>query len=116
MGEVESLRAKAEELWKIICSEQQEKDGEFKVMQEKLAEKCAAKAAKKGVDMEKFYPGKHPPKMQITSKYDNRKGERSYTDRKDMYEEGMDVVRPKLLEEMWNTKFNAWMDETNRAT
>ena len=73
-----------------------------------------AKAAKKGViDMHKFYPGKksHPPKMQIFSKYDNRKGTRSYDERKEMYDVGTDVVRPKMLASMWDEKFSAWLTE-----
>jgi len=121
--EKESLECKVKELFEIMMKLQNEKqqlktrlkeqDHEFKDAQERMAERISAKAAKKGVDMEKFYPGaKHPPKMQITSKYDNRKGERTYSDRKDMYNTGIDVVRPKLLEDMWSLKFSAWMDSS----
>jgi len=72
-----------------------------------------ARAAKKGgIDMEKFYPGKkskHPPKKTIFSKFDNRKGTRSYDERKDMYDAGTDVIRPQMLVSVWEEKFHAWL-------
>merc|ERR1719310_956079 len=93
-----------------------EQDGNIKALREKLNEILDARAAKKGqIDMHKFYPGQkktaHPPKMQIFSKYDNRKGTRSYDERKEMYDEGTDVIRPQMLTSMWEEKFNAWMAE-----
>ena len=91
-----------------------DQDAILKTLREKLNELLDAKAAKKGViDMHKFYPGKksHPPKMQIFSKYDNRKGTRSYDERKEMYAVGTDVVRPKMLASMWDEKFSAWLTE-----
>merc|ERR1712243_94875 len=92
-----------------------DQDAILKSLREKLNEVLDAKAAKKGViDMHKFYPGKkssHPPKMQIFSKYDNRKGTRSYDERKGMYDVGTDVVSPKMLASMWGEKFSAWMAE-----
>jgi len=91
-----------------------DQDAILKTLREKLNELLDAKAAKKGViDMHKFYPGKksHPPKMQIFSKYDNRKGTRSYDERKEMYDVGTDVVRPKMLASMWDEKFSAWLTE-----
>ena len=50
-------------------------------------------------------------RMQIFSKYDNRKGTRSYDERKEMYDEGIDVVRPKMLASVWAEKFSAWLSE-----
>lgn len=119
-----SLKSKVKELWGIIRELDDEKqqlsirwknqEDDFKNADLKLEEKIAAKAAKKGVDMEKFYPGKHPPKMQIVSKWvTTKKGERTYGDRKEMYDTGCDIVRPKMLEDMWNTKFSAWMETEN---
>ena len=94
-----------------------EQDGIMKILREKLNEILDARAAKKGqIDMHKFYPGKktsHPPKMQIFSKYDNRKGTRSYDERKEMYNVGTDVVRPQMLISMWDEKFNAWLEEND---
>jgi len=90
----------------------------LKDMREKLSETLDARAAKKGsIDMHKFYPGKksHPPKMTIFSKYDNRKGARTYDDRKEMYDVGTDVVRPQMLVSVWEEKFNAWMNSEPAA-
>ena len=47
-------------------------------------------------------------------KYPNtntRKGTRSYDERKAMYDEGTDVVRPQMLVTVWNEKFAAWLQE-----
>merc|ERR1712106_1016035 len=77
-------------------------------LKEKLSSILEEKASKKGgVDMKKFYPAK----LTIFSKYAKKeKGARSYDDRKDMYDEGTDVVRPKVLVNVWEEKFNAWMN------
>merc|ERR1719510_174436 len=89
---------------------QKEQDKEYAILEEKLDAKIRDKAAKKGVDMERFYPGKHPPKKQIVSKYNKGKeGDRSYDERKEMYDVGCNVVRPKMLESVWEQKFSAWL-------
>jgi len=118
------LKNKAQELFQIIgilineklqlTKRMTEQDKVFNNLQTKLDDIAMAKAVKKGVDMEKFYPGQHhPPKMQILSKYQAsgvKKGERTYDERKTMYDTGITVVRPKMLEDMWNMKFSAWME------
>ena len=123
--ETEDLKKKVSELYDIftnlisdkITLNQRlvEQDSNIKILREKLNEVLDARAAKKsGVDMHKFYPGmktSHPPKMQIFSKYDNRKGTRSYDERKEMYDVGTDVVRPQMLINMWDQKFTAWLSE-----
>merc|ERR1719479_858666 len=93
---------------------------EIKEAQEKLSEIVLAKQAKKGVDMERLALGpggkasKHPPKKQMVSKYAKAgKGDRSYDERKDMYNVGVDLVRPKMLENVWQAKFSAWMEDDN---
>jgi len=123
--ETEDLKKKVAELYDIFTNlindkinlntRLVEQDSTLKSLREKLNEILDARAAKKsGIDMHKFYPGmktSHPPKMQIFSKYDNRKGTRSYDERKEMYDAGTDVVRPKMLINMWDEKFNAWLSE-----
>merc|ERR1719188_2632285 len=122
----DQLKKKVEELYDVFTNlindkinlnkTMVEQDGNIKALREKLNEILDARAAKKGqIDMHKFYPGQkktsHPPKMQIFSKYDNRKGTRSYDERKEMYDEGTDIIRPKMLESMWEEKFAAWLSE-----
>merc|ERR1711953_1046196 len=116
--ETEDLKKKVAELYDIFTNlindkinlnkRYVEQDSIIKTLREKLNEILDARAAKKsGIDMHKFYPGKkssHPPKMQIFSKYDNRKGTRSY-------DESIDVVRPKMLASVWAEKFSAWLSE-----
>merc|ERR1719244_98399 len=86
------------------------------------AEFILVKQARKGVDMERLALGpggkasKHPPKKQVFSKFDNRKGNRSYEERKGMYDEGVDSVRPKMLETVWQAKFSAWMEDESAGS
>jgi len=125
--ETEDLKKKVSELYDIFTNlisdkislntRLVEQDANIKILREKLNEVLDARAAKKsGIDMHKFYPGmksSHPPKMQIFSKYDNRKGTRSYDERKEMYDVGTDVVRPQMLINMWDQKFTAWLSEND---
>merc|ERR1711953_356473 len=125
--ETDDLKKKVTELYDIFTNlindkinlnkRMVEQDANIKVLREKLNEVLDARAAKKsGIDMHKFYPGmksSHPPKMQIFSKYDNRKGTRSYDERKEMYDVGTDGVRPQMLSSRWDEKFNAWLSEND---
>jgi len=121
----EELKKKIAELYDIFANlindkinlnkRMVEQDRTTRDLKEKLAVILDERASKKsGIDMEKFYPGKknHPAKLTIFSKYDNRKGARTYDDRKEMYDVGTDVVRPKMLVNVWEEKFNAWMNST----
>merc|ERR1719336_3682094 len=82
----EQLKKKVEELYDVFTNlindkinlnkRMVEQDGEFKILREKLNEILDARPGQKKTH--------HPPKMQIFS-YDNRKGTRSYDERKAMY-------------------------------
>merc|ERR1712038_2076692 len=121
--DVDDLKKKAKELYDIavkmivdkcmfeeLIKEQRQK---LEDLNEQLDEKMRAKHAKKGVDMHKFYPTKrvHPPKMSIFSKFDKRKGERNYDERKEMYDTGCNGARPKMLENMWEQKITAYLND-----
>lgn len=124
----DQLKERVQEYWKTYSSLKKEKeelgmrfseqDQEIKDAQERLAEIVMEKQAKKGVDMVRLAlgpggkPSKHPPKKQMYSKHINQaKGARNFEDRKDMYDEGVDEIRPKLLASVWQAKFSAWMDD-----
>merc|ERR1719153_569674 len=128
--DTDQLKDRVQEYWRAYTSLRGEKaqlerrfeeqSHEIKEAQEKMAEIVLAKQAKKGVDMERLAlgpggkPSKHPPKKQMVSKYAKAgKGDRSYDERKDMYEAGVDLVRPKMLENVWQAKFSAWMEDDN---
>jgi len=126
------LQERAKEYWKTITSltkekaefskRIQEQDNELKEARDNLAEIVLARQAKKGVDMERLALGpgaktsKHPPKKQMFSKFDQRKGTRTYDERKDMYDEGVSMVRPKMLENIWHVKFEAWMEDDSACS
>merc|ERR1719330_2274873 len=128
--DTDQLKNRLQEYWKAYSSLKSEKaqlakrfeeqSHEIKEAQEKLSEIVLAKQAKKGVDMERLAlgpggkPSKYPPKKQMVSKYAKAgKGDRSYDERKDMYDVGVDLVRPKMLENVWQAKFSAWMEDDN---
>jgi len=126
------LEERAKEYWKTITGiiaekkelskRLQEQDQQIKEVQERLAAFMLAKQSKKGVDMERLALGpggkasKHPPKKQMTSKFENRKGNRTYEERKGMYDAGVAQVRPKMLVNVWQAKFSAWMEDDDACS
>lgn len=128
----DALKERVQEYWRAFSGIKAEKaelqkrfeeqDNEIKAAQERLAEVYLEKQAKKGVDMERLAlgpggkPSKHPPKMQMFSKHVVQKGNRSYEERQNMYDEGVDMVRPKMLESVWQAKFSAWMDDESAGS
>lgn len=54
-------------------------------MKERQKQQLRHKALKKGLDPEAL-TGKHPPKIQVASKYERRVDTRSYDDKKKLFE------------------------------
>merc|ERR1712209_220480 len=91
----DELKAKAEELFKIIIQMETDKydyeqrkltqELDLKELKERQKAQLRAKALKKGLDPEAL-TGKYPPKIRMYSKYERRTDTRSYDDRKKMYE------------------------------
>ena len=50
------------------------------------------------------YTGAHPPKIRMFSKYERRTDTRTYSDRKKLYEGGVEVMRAEMLEAFWKEK------------
>ncbi|MDK0841529.1 hypothetical protein P5E51_15620, partial [Clostridium perfringens] len=88
---VDKLRQKATELWECIIKLETEKydleerqkrqDYDLKELKERQKQQLRHKALKKGLDPEAL-TGKHPPKIQVASKYERRVDTRSYDDKK----------------------------------
>merc|ERR1712235_77767 len=119
----DEIRAKAEELFKIIIQLETDKydyeqrkltqELELKELKERQKAQLRAKALKKGLDPEAL-TGKYPPKIRMYSKYERRTDTRSYDDRKKMYEGGWEVVRAEHLESCWKEKYDEWSKRPSR--
>ena len=109
----DELKMKARQIWDTIVSletdkydyEQRhaEQDYEFKELNERQKIQLRNKAIKKGLDPES-YTGAHPPKIRMFSKYERRTDTRTYSDRKKLYEGGVEVMRAEMLEAFWKEK------------
>merc|ERR1712155_370261 len=97
----DEIKAKAEELFKIIIQLETDKydyeqrkvtqDYELKELKERQKVQLRQKALKKGLDPEAL-TGKHPPKIRMYSKYERRTDTRTYEDRKKLYEGGWEIL------------------------
>merc|ERR1712133_340902 len=89
----DELKAKAEELFKIIIQPETDKydyeqrkltqELDLKELKERQKAQLRAKALKKGLDPEAL-TGKYPPKIRMYSKYERRTDTRSYDDKENV--------------------------------
>merc|ERR1719499_12520 len=113
----DEIKAKAEELFKIIVQLETDKydyeqrkvtqDYELNELKERQKAQLRQKALKKGLDPDAFC-GKYPPPIRMYSKYERRTDTRSYEDRKKLYEGGWEVIRAETLDSSWKEKFDEW--------
>merc|ERR1712098_272992 len=103
----DEIKAKAEELFKIIVQLETDKydyeqrrvtqDYELNELKERQKAQLRQKALKKGLDPDAF-SGKYPPPIRMYSKYERRTDTRTYEDRKKLYEGGWEVIREYISE------------------
>ncbi|XP_072942041.1 troponin T-like isoform X7 [Epargyreus clarus] len=120
---VDKLRQKATELWECIVKLETEKydleerqkrqDYDLKELKERQKQQLRHKALKKGLDPEAL-TGKHPPKIQVASKYERRVDTRSYDDKKKLFEGGYSTIVAEILDKTWKEKMDEWMNRTKR--
>ena len=119
----DEIKAKAEELFKIIIQLETDKydyeqrkvtqDYELNELKERQKAQLRQKALKKGLDPDAFC-GKYPPPIRMYSKYERRTDTRSYEDRKKLYEGGWEVIRAETLDAGWKEKFDEWSKRTKK--
>lgn len=107
---IEQLKEKAKELWEAVVKLETEKydleerqkrqDYDLKELNERQRQINRNKALKKGLDPEALQ-GRHPPKLQVASKYERRIDRRSYNDKKNLYEGGWEAQMMGQLEKLW---------------
>merc|ERR1712241_683301 len=113
----DEIKAKAEELFKIIIQLETDKydyeqrkvtqDYELNELKERQKAQLRQKALKKGLDPDAFC-GKYPPPIRMYSKYERRTDTRTYEDRKKLYEGGWEVIRAETLQALWKEKYSEW--------
>merc|ERR1712113_1263032 len=115
--DIDSLKEKGKELWEQIFKLETEKydleekvkrqDYDLKELKERQRQQNKQKAIKLGLDPEAL-TGKYPPKIRMYSKYERRTDTRTYDDRRQLYEGGLDVLYTELLEKTWKEKMDEW--------
>merc|ERR1712212_594749 len=113
----DELRVKANEIFNIIIQLETDKydyeqrkltqELDLKELKERQKAQLRQKALKKGLDPEALV-GKYPPMIRMYSKYERRTDTRTYSDRKQLYEGGWEVIRAESLDAIWKEKFEEW--------
>ncbi|KAL1430419.1 hypothetical protein MTO96_014873 [Rhipicephalus appendiculatus] len=110
---VEQLREKAKQLWERVVSLESEKydleerqkrqDYDLKELAERQRQINRSRALKKGLDPEALQ-GKHPPKIQVASKYERRTDRRTFTDKRELFSGGLEAMIDAESEKQWEEK------------
>jgi len=120
---LQGLKEKADELFKKVIRMETEKydmeqrrarqDYDLRELQTRMNVKLRAQALKKGLDPGAL-TGKHPPKIQVASKFERRADSRSYDDKKNLFEGGYEREVQDKIESQWQEKYNEFIDR-NRS-
>lgn len=116
---LDELKKKANELWEQIVQaesdrydlEERQKRQEYdlKELSERQRQINRNKALKKGLDPEAL-SGKHPPKLQVASKYERRLDRRDFGDKKHLFEGGWDKLTKEEREKLWAERINSFKE------
>lgn len=116
---VQELRQKAQELWeKLVCLESEKydleerkkrQDYDLKELSERQRQINRNKALKKGLDPDALQ-GKYPPKIQVASKYERRIDRRTFSDKKGLFEGGIEAQNEEYMSKNWEERMNAFKE------
>jgi len=105
-----ALRTKATDMWDLIVKLETEKydleerskrqDYDLKELKERQTQRLKHKALKMGMDQEAL-TGKHPSMVQVASKYDRRHDHRPFSERKALFETGLEEEKKQWLQKQW---------------
>ncbi|XP_037070190.1 troponin T, skeletal muscle-like isoform X1 [Pollicipes pollicipes] len=114
---LETLKKKAEELWnKLVQLEtdkydleerQKRQDYDLKELKERQKMQLRHKAVRLGLEPEAL-TGKHPPKIQVASKFERTIDRRTYVDKKGLFSGGWDEISKEQLQKEWGEKYEDW--------
>lgn len=110
---LETLKKKADELWnKVVQLEtdkydleerQKRQDYDLKELKERQKMQLRHKAVRLGLEPEAL-TGKHPPKIQVASKFERTIDRRTYDDKKGLFSGGLVEMDKETKEKMWAEK------------
>nr|XP_042900389.1 troponin T isoform X4 [Parasteatoda tepidariorum] len=115
----QELKSKAQELWEAIVRLESEKydleerrkrqEYDLKELSERQRQINRSKALKKGLDPDAL-SGKHPPMINVASKYERRLDRRNFTDKKSLFEGGYISHLEAHFESEWENKTKSFKD------
>jgi len=121
---LDQLKEKAQSFWELIVKLETEKydleerqkrqDYSLKELAERQRQINRNTALKKGLDPEAL-SGKHPPKLQVASKYERRIDRRSYDDKKNLFNGGNEANSEAILEKIWNDRFQEFASKKGKV-
>jgi len=113
----DGLRAKSLELWdnvvrleteKYDLEERQRRQGyDLKELSERQTQRLRLKAVRMGLDAEAL-TGKYPPKIQTASKFERRADNKTYDDKKTLFDGGWETITGEMLEKEWKERMGQW--------
>eukprot|EP00090_Calanus_glacialis_P011831 TRINITY_DN20223_c0_g1_i3.p1 TRINITY_DN20223_c0_g1~~TRINITY_DN20223_c0_g1_i3.p1 ORF type:complete len:407 (-),score=168.81 TRINITY_DN20223_c0_g1_i3:117-1304(-) len=113
----DGLKSKASELWENVIRLETEKydleerqkrqHWDLKELSERQTQRLRLKAVRLGLDAEAL-TGKYPPKIQTTSKFERRADNKSYEDKKTLFDGGWEILSCEFLEKEWKEKMGDW--------
>merc|ERR1719370_79594 len=84
-------------------------DYDMKELKERQKQQLRSKALKRGLDIEAL-TGKHPPKIQVSSKFERRADSRTYDDKKNLFEGGYEIELKNHGEQVWQEKYDEFIE------
>merc|ERR1712066_573061 len=111
------LKSKADELWQNVIRLETEKYDlemrrerqgyDFQELQTRQTQRLRLKAIRMGLDAEAL-TGKYPPKIQTASKFERRADNKTYEDKKMLFDGGWEILTLEFLEREWKDKMGDW--------
>lgn len=122
--DMDKLKEKTKELWEQVVKLETEKydleerqkrqDYDLKELSERQRQINRNKALKKGLDPEAL-TGKHPPKLQVASKYERRIDRRTYGDKKGLFDGGFEAQASAVIEKIWEDRLNSFTEKKGKV-
>jgi len=116
----DQIKARAADLWQNIVRLETEKYDleerqkrqhyDLKELSERQTQRLRLKAVRMGLDAEAL-TGKYPPKIQTASKFERRADNKTYEDKKMLFDGGWEALTCEMLEREWKERMGEWNNQ-----